>query len=115
MEPVRSVFPNHSLQANKNGAPDRIRTCDPQIRHTTTFIATPKLWGVCALDFLFIIPTNVGLDATRKVSTPFPNRTWLGIAILQVSPTLSGSTLRVSSKAPNFLGIWCSIQLSYGR
>jgi len=26
--------------------------------------------GVCALDFLFIIPTKVGLDAHRKVSTP---------------------------------------------
>lgn len=115
MEPVRPVFLNHSLRDNKNGAPDRIRTCGPQIRHTTTFVATPNLWSVCALDFLFIIPTNVGLDAARKVSTPFPNGTWLGIAILQVSPTLSDSTLRVSPKAPNFLGIWCSIQLSYGR
>ena len=57
--------------------------------------------NVRALDFPFIIPTEVGLDATRQVSTPSPFGAWHGIAILQVSPFLSGSTRRVSPTAPN--------------
>ena len=94
-----------------NGAAWVTRTPDPRIHHTTTFVATHL--GVCALDFLFVIPTEVGLDATRQVSTPSPFGAWLGIAILQVSPNLSGSTRDISLAAPNYLGILCSIQLSY--
>ena len=55
-----------------------------------------RMRNVRALDFPFIIPTGVRLDAHRQVSTPFPCGTWLGIAILQVSPTLMGFHPRVS-------------------
>jgi len=64
------------------GAACKIRTCDPRIHHTTTFVAIPHMGNVRALDFLFIIPTlKVGLDAHRQVSTPSPFGAWLGIAI----------------------------------
>jgi len=86
-------------------------------RFITLQLSLPSLImrNVRALDFPFIIPTEVGLDATRQVSTPSPFGAWHGIAILQVSPFLSGSTRRVSPTAPNPLGIWRSIQLNYGR
>ena len=63
-----------------SGDPDRIRTCDPQIHHNYDF-HRHSVKSVCVLDFLFIIPTEVELDANRQVSTPFLLRTWLGIAI----------------------------------
>ena len=97
-----------------NGGPEWIRTTDLQIRHTTTFVAIPRMGNVRALDFPFIIPTEVGLDAARQVSTPSPFGAWHGIAILEVSPFLSGSARRISPAAPNLLGIWRSILLNYG-
>ena len=77
-----------------NGAAWVTRTPDPRIHHTTTFVATHL--GVCALDFPLIIPTEVGLDSHRQVSTPSPCGAWLGIAILQVSPSLMGFHPKVS-------------------
>ena len=72
-------------------------------RFITLQLSLPSLHmrNVRALDFPFIIPTKVGLDATRQVSTPSPFGAWHGIAILQVSPFLSGSTHRISPMAPN--------------
>ena len=83
-----------------SGAAPQDRTADLWFHHTTTFVATHL--GVCALDFLFIIPTKVGLDAARKVSTPSPYGAWLGIAILQVSPNLSGFHPAVSGRRCNY-------------
>ena len=74
--------------------PTRLELVTPAFITTTTFVAI--LPDVCALDFPFIIPTEAGLDAHRQVSTPFPLGTWLGIAILQVSPTLMGFHSKVS-------------------
>ena len=89
-------------------------------RFITLQLSLPSLLmrNVRALDFPFIIPTEVGLDATRQVSTPSPFGAWHGIAnsiTRKVSPFLSGSTRRVSPTAPNLLGIWRSILLNYGR
>ena len=56
------------MESEGSGAAPQDRTADLWFHHTTTFVAT--YLGVCALDFLFIIPTKVGLDAHRKVSTP---------------------------------------------
>ncbi len=78
----------------ENGAACKTRTCDPRIHHTTTFVATPTV-GVF-VRWTSLHHTNVGLDAHRQVSTPFPFGTWLGIAILQVSPTLMSVHLKVS-------------------
>ena len=50
-----------------------------------------------SLEYTFTIFFNLG--ACRLLSTPFFFKTWFGIAILQVSPSLTGSTLRVSPKA----------------
>ena len=78
---------------------------------TTTFVATLRcLWSGLSLHH----NSQWTVGATRQVSTPFPSGTWFGIAISQVSPTLSSSTYRVSSTAPNLLGILRSIQLNYG-
>ena len=74
--------------------PARFELATPAFITTTTFVAT--LEGVCVLDFPFIIPTKVGLDAHRQVSTPSPCGAWLGIAILQVSPTLMSFHPKVS-------------------
>jgi len=71
----------------KNGADAQTRTADLRIHTNYNFRCHP-IWDVCGLDFPFIVPTEVGLDAHRQVSTPFPFGIWLGIAILQVSPTL---------------------------
>ena len=57
--------------------------------------------GLCALDFLFTILTEVRLGTHRKVSTPSPFGAWLGIAILQVSPNLMSFHLKVSQKGRN--------------
>ena len=74
-------------------------------RFVTLQLSLPPPYGsVRALDFPFIIPTEVGLDAARQVSTRFPFGTSLGIAnsfTCKVSPNLSSSTRGVSTAAPN--------------
>ena len=62
-------------------------------------------------------PLSVG--AARPVSTPSPDFSgaWLGIgwpqARRELSPTLSGFSTAFPVVLPNFLGILCSILLSY--
>jgi len=43
------------------------------------------------------------LGTSRQVSTPYFFKSWLGIAILQVSPNLRGSTFKISLKALKFV------------
>jgi len=50
-----------------------------------------------SLEYTFTISFDLG--ACRLLSTPSFFKAWFGIAILQVSPNLTGSTLRVSPKA----------------
>jgi len=52
--------------------------------------------SVCSLDFTFTFAFALALGAARQVSTPSDYSAWLGIAILQVPPNLSSSTLKVS-------------------
>ena len=87
----------------------------PTPRFVTLQLSLPHPPWKCSCAGLSLHHTNraVGLDATRQVSTPSPFGAWLGIAILQVSPNLSGSTRDISLAAPNYLGILYSIQLSY--
>ena len=79
-----------------SGDPEWIRTTDPKIRHTTTFVATSRWKCLCAGLSLHHANRAVGLDAARQVSTPSPFGAWLGIAILQVSPTLMSFHPKVS-------------------
>jgi hypothetical protein len=65
----------------------------PDFLTTTAFAAI----AVCGLDFPFTVGFPLG--AACQISTPSDFSAWLGIAILQVSPNLSGSTPRVSPRA----------------
>ena len=58
---------------------------------------SPPPYGVRGLDYTFTLAFALG--AARLVSTPSSCEAWLGIAILQVSPTLSSSTAGVSAGA----------------
>ncbi len=51
---------------------------------------------VCGLDYPLAVSPDDDLGSARLVSTPSRFRAWLGIAILQGSPNLSGANLPVS-------------------
>ena len=67
------------------------------IAYLTTIVFTTcfrSLWsGLC------LHRSIAAVDAHRQVSTPSHYWAWLGVVILQISPTLMGSTLTVSNKA----------------
>ena len=73
---------------------DETRTRTPfRARDFLTTIAFATL-AVCSLEYTFTIAFALGV--ARLLSTPSGFPAWLGIPILQGSPTLSDSTLKVS-------------------
>ena len=89
--------------------PTRLELVTPAFITLQLSLPSPRVGNVRALDFLLIIPTEVGLDSHRQVSTRFPFGTSLGIAILQVSPTLMSVHPKVSQWGRNIkLRMRCS-------
>ena len=63
------------------------RTRNSRVIVTTMAFATLT---VCGPEYAFTISFDLG--GGRLLSTPFPFGTWLGVAILQVSPNLTAFT-----------------------
>ena len=78
----------------------------------STAFAAATTHGVCGLDYPFTL-ARFALGAARLVSTPSRYRAWLGIAMSQVSPTLSSSASRVSTRALKFRSSPVRLQLTY--
>ena len=97
-----------------DGVHERIRTSDPRI-HTTSALAAARERSWSGLS-LHHEPKLLG--AAHPVSTPSTDFSgaWLGIGMLRSakrSPTLSRSIAVFPTATPNFIGILCSILLSY--
>ena len=102
-----------AFRQGKNGVHGRIRTCDPRIHPTSAFAAAfRRSWSGLSLRHW---PWPLG--AARPVSTPSGVATGLArdwhATRAKLSPTLSRSAARFPLATPNFLGILCSILLSY--
>lgn len=109
------------------GVHGRIRTCDPRIHTTSVFTARKAsyegfscLWS--GLSLYHEPRIRELLDTARPVSTPSCRQNWLaGLArdwhamksTAKLSPNLSRSVKKISLLNAQFLGILCSILLSY--